>query len=408
MYASVNRCTDACEQSFIFLLLQDLLDTQTIASCSHIFSWLELRAPRLTAGMVPQKGKALVLLRALNDLLRRLSKMGSNAMFCGRILTFLSGVFALGERSGVNLRGEYGPIWEGVQTAFKKEEKVPEEDKTKDAAKQEDKMDVDEKPPAQEKPEDDFYNVFWSLQLPFSRPPLFANAGTFSSFQEAVNRVLPVIKEHTTKERVMMGSRSGPNSLKRKREQSAGEEPISVGEYFFAKFLTSPDLLDLELKDTHFRRQFLFQLIILLNHLLTFTKAAKDAWQTPKNRSLSMEFTLEPANVPWVQETITKAMDELKQTAPNGRVFAETVSVIMEREKNWIKWKNDTCTPAFDKEPWSIEVDGKKVGLQEATKELREKLREPLPPWKHAYGSEDLTNVWEMGYRDLGDLESYS
>jgi hypothetical protein len=33
-------------------------------------------------------------------------------VFCGRILTFLSGVFPLGERSGVNLRGEYGPTWE--------------------------------------------------------------------------------------------------------------------------------------------------------------------------------------------------------------------------------------------------------------------------------------------------------
>lgn len=64
--------------------------------------------------MVPQKGKALILLRTLNDLLRRLSKSGSTTVFCGRILTFLSGVFPLGERSGVNLRGEYGPTWEDV------------------------------------------------------------------------------------------------------------------------------------------------------------------------------------------------------------------------------------------------------------------------------------------------------
>ena len=64
---------------------------------------------------MPQKGKALILLRTLNDLLRRLSKMGSTTIFCGRILTFLSAVFPLGERSGVNLRGEYGPTWEGVK-----------------------------------------------------------------------------------------------------------------------------------------------------------------------------------------------------------------------------------------------------------------------------------------------------
>ena len=107
--------SDACEATFPFIVLQDLLETQTIASCSHIFSWIEARAEKLTEDLVPQKGKALILLRTLNDLLRRLSKMGSTTIFCGRILTFLSAVFPLGERSGVNLRGEYGPSWEGVR-----------------------------------------------------------------------------------------------------------------------------------------------------------------------------------------------------------------------------------------------------------------------------------------------------
>lgn len=59
---------------------------------------------------------------------------------------------------------------------------------------------------------------------------------------------MPVIKEATAKERAMMGSRSGPGAsgtagLKRKREP---EEESNSNEYFFAKFLTSPDLLDLE------------------------------------------------------------------------------------------------------------------------------------------------------------------
>ena len=126
---------DAFENTNTFLLsvLQDLLETQTVASCSHVFSWIEKRSSILLKDMVPQKGKALVLLRALNDLLRRLSKTGNTTTFCGRISTFLSSVFPLGERSGVNLRGEYGPQWEGV--AYKKTE-VP-------GAVVEEKMDVD-------------------------------------------------------------------------------------------------------------------------------------------------------------------------------------------------------------------------------------------------------------------------
>ncbi|KAG0703685.1 THO complex subunit 1 transcription elongation factor-domain-containing protein [Suillus ampliporus] len=398
---------DVCEATFPFTVLQDLLETQTITSCSQIFSWIESSAARLTKEMVPQKGKALILLRTLNDLLRRLSKMGSTTIFCGRILTFLSGVFPLGERSGVNLRGEYGPMWEGVKDMEKRDEDV-----TMEAAKgpeDSQKMEVDggKKESADTKDKDGFYTTFWSLQLPFSRPPLFAIPNTFGEFKDAVDKVLPVIKEATTKERAMMGNRgaSGASSgLKRKREPELGEASNN-SEYFFAKFLTSPELLTLEIADTHFRRQVLFQLLILLHHLLSFTKAAKGVWSTPRNRSLQMDFTLEPADTQWVHDTIAKASAELRSTAPNGPTFADTVNVILDREKNWVRWKNDLCAP-FDREPWSAEVGSRKVGMEEATREARSKRQEDPEPWKWNLGSESLTEIWEMGYRDLSDLQN--
>ncbi|KAG2022699.1 UDP-glucose epimerase [Coprinopsis cinerea AmutBmut pab1-1] len=407
---------DACEQTFPFLVLQDLLETQTIASCSQIFSWIEDRASRLTEGMVPQKGKALILLRTLNELLRRLSKMGSTTIFCGRILTFLSGVFPLGERSGVNLRGEYGPTWEGVKYSDK-EKVVSSEDEDVEMAPadesqtQDDKMQVDTKesqpaPQTAAEKREDFYNTFWSLQLYFSKPTEFANKGALEDFRASINKVIPVIKEATAKERAMMGSRNltGPGAgLKRKREPEAEES--NVTEYFFAKFLTSPELLDLEIADTHFRRQFLFQMLILLHHLLTFTKEAKEGWATLRNRSLQMDFTLEPDDARWVQEYINKVTEELRQTTPNGRQFSDTVTTILDRERNWVKWKNEICVP-FDKEPWSQEVDGKKVDMFEATRQFRDELRTQPEPWKWAYGTEPLTEIWEMGYRSLYDLEN--
>jgi hypothetical protein len=110
-----NNSSDACEPSFTIGLLQELFDTQTVQSCSRIFSWVEARRERLCLGMVPSKGKSLPLLRSLNDLLRRVSKTGDMTVFCGRILTFLSVVFPLSERSGVNLRGEYGSAWEDLK-----------------------------------------------------------------------------------------------------------------------------------------------------------------------------------------------------------------------------------------------------------------------------------------------------
>lgn len=117
-----------------------------------------------------------------------------------------------------------------------------------------------------------------------------------------------------------------------------------------------------------------------------------------------MDFTLEQTDEKWVQETQTKAMEELRQTAPGGRAYAETVNAILEREKNWIKWKADLCQP-FDKQPWSAEIDGRKVGLEEATRDTRKKMREPPKEWEWKLGSKALTDIWDFGYRDLRDLE---
>jgi uncharacterized protein YcaQ len=161
----------------------------------------------------------------------------------------------------------------------------------------------------------------------------------------------------------------------------------------------------LKVADTHFRRQFLFQLLVLLTHLANFTKTAKASWITQRNRSLHMDFTLEETDAQWVQETTHKVIEELRQTTPNGRVFADTATTIIERETNWVKWKNELCTP-FDKEPWSQKVDGKRTDMFEATKSIREQLRAAPPDWQWALGTESLTDIWDMGYTSLTDLRN--
>jgi hypothetical protein len=96
----------------------------------------------------------------------------------------------------------------------------------------------------------EFYRVFWSLQLPFSKPSVFTEPQTLEVFKESVNKVLPVIKEATVKERALMGkANSNAGSLKRRRESEVNLDTAGQG-YFFAKYLTSPDLLDLEVWHT--------------------------------------------------------------------------------------------------------------------------------------------------------------
>lgn len=118
-----------------------------------------------------------------------------------------------------------------------------------------------------------------------------------------------------------------------------------------------------------------------------------------------MDFTLDEPDAQWVQESLAKVFEELRQTTPNGRVFADTVHAILERERNWVKWKNELCTP-FDKEPWVENAVGQKAGLFDVTQSIRTKMRLPPQEWEWNLGTEALTEIWEMGYRDLQDLEN--
>lgn len=75
---------------------------------------------------------------------------------------------------------------------------------------------------------------------------LVSSTEKLEEFKSAISTVMPVIKEATIKERAMMGSKAVVGSLKRKRE--ATPAPLNNGDqkYLFPKFLTSPELLDLE------------------------------------------------------------------------------------------------------------------------------------------------------------------
>lgn len=178
--------------------------------------------------MIPGKGKALTILRTLNDLLRRASK-STHTVLCGRVRLFLANTFPLGERSGVNLRGDFNKdnvtsfeveTAEAIQHRPGLDEGEEEDDKMiedtliakqessakglapveapEDGEEVEDKLSViDETAGTAEKKETpvaeadkkraaeepDFYTLFWSLQRYFSDPP--------SLFAQSVHSELP-------------------------------------------------------------------------------------------------------------------------------------------------------------------------------------------------------------------------
>jgi hypothetical protein len=76
---------------------------------------------------------------------------------------------------------------------------------------------------------------------------VFTSPTVLPEFKEAVGKVLPVIREATAKERLMMGKnqQSSSGSNKRKREIEVPDAP-QMDAYFFAKYVTKPELLELE------------------------------------------------------------------------------------------------------------------------------------------------------------------
>jgi hypothetical protein len=177
----------------------------------------------------------------------------------------------------------------------------------------------------------------------------------------------------------------------------------------------------------HFRRQFLVQLLILLDYLLTLTPPAKDALKLLQNapKTPLNPFTLEPEGETWVRDALARATDELAAASPAGRAPAAAVRAMLARDHTWAQWKL-AGTHRKEREAWSVptlalpEYDSGKleppaqraarwahfVSLWDDTAPAREALHNEQPEeWPHKLGSNALTEIWAMGYRSMTDLE---
>lgn len=88
--------------------LESALDMLQVEQFALLLDYIDVRRKRLFAGLVPGKGKGLIVLRMANEMRRRLSKPSMpHTLLAGRIATMLSIAFPLGDRSASNLKGEF-------------------------------------------------------------------------------------------------------------------------------------------------------------------------------------------------------------------------------------------------------------------------------------------------------------
>jgi THO complex subunit 1 len=255
---SILSDDEQTEPGLLFWLVEELLDSQTIAGCRKIFDFLDSRRERITAKHFSQKN--LVILRSCNELLRRLSRAEDTA-FCGRVFIFLFQSFPLGDKSSVNLRGEYHV--ENVTTfdALPAKEVAPEEmevdsepkdtkksingtsrkpgDETSNASRSVAFSKADEVLSA-----DELYPIFWALQQNFSQPKRLFDPATFAEFKTGLEATMAMfIKvQGETIGRPTKTAEDSKRGTKRKRGQ--GDDDLANA--FNPKYLTSRDLFELE------------------------------------------------------------------------------------------------------------------------------------------------------------------
>ncbi|XP_078319273.1 THO complex subunit 1-like [Crassostrea virginica] len=358
---------DLCSVIMPFVLLSDIFDLITLSQCEIVFYLVEEKLPVWKSSLFYDSGKNY-LLRMCNDLLRRLSK-SQNTVFCGRIQLFLSRLFPLSEKSALNLMSQFN--LENITVYSTKSDEI----KTKSHDISDDVMEVEEgemEDLTGSTPVDyNLYRRFWALQDYFRKPTQCYDKVPWKAFQQNADVVLNAFAS------------SKLDDMKSSRRKLEMPRPADT-RAFFAKYLTSEKLLDLQLNDSNFRRYVLVQFLILFQYLNSQVKF----------KSASQSLSEEQSQ--WIRTIQDKVYQLIKETPPDGDQFSKTVQHILAREEHWNKWKNEGC-PNFAKKS---ETEESKVKSRAKRRWVGDDLQ------AHGgkivkMGSAELTRLWNINPDNL-------
>uniref|UniRef100_A0A1A9VLK4 Death domain-containing protein n=1 Tax=Glossina austeni TaxID=7395 RepID=A0A1A9VLK4_GLOAU len=368
------------------VLLGDIFETVTLDKCERIFNYVEEMVEVWKEEVFFSSCKNNIL-RMCNDLLRRLSR-AQNTVFCGRILLFLSKFFPFSERSGLNIVSEfnldnvteYGVNGKDLDDTLEDIEDIP--------------IRIDY----------NLYCKFWSLQDFFRNPNQCYSKASWKMFQTHATTVLESFGSFKLED-PRPGSTNNEDFVNEEASDKMDidlnisdtlikkeiEQSVRQAENFFAKFLTNPKLLALQLSDANFRRAVLVQFLILFQYLQITVK-----FKAESN-------TLTPAQSEFIKETETKVYQLLEETPPNGKRFARTVKHMLTREEMWNNWKNEGCKE-FKKPDES--VISEPPPAKRERKPLGDCLRDATRQGKFFLGNDVLTRLWNYSPDNLQACKS--
>lgn len=328
------------------VLLGDIFETLTLDICENMFSFVEQNV-HVWKEELFFSGCKNNLLRLCNDLLRRLSRTTAT-VFCGKILLFLAKFFPFSERSGLNIVSEFN-----LENVTEYGTDPSDDDGISDISK-----------PGQEKHIIDFtfYCKFWQLQDFFRNPNQCYNKVQWKLFSSHATNVLNTF-----------------HGIKLDYVTST-EKSSNLG--YFAKYLTSQKLLDLQLHDVNFRRSVLLQFLIVFQYFTSTVKFKSDAHELKNDQK------------EWISTNTEKVYNLLRETPPDGEEFAQIVKNILHREELWNAWKNDSCPEIKKTLPQPVEVSESKRDADKPF--LGDIIKDANNQGKYYIGSGELTKLWNQ------------
>ncbi|EDX11795.1 THO complex subunit 1 [Drosophila simulans] len=369
------------------VLLIDTFDVVTLDKCQKIFQFVEEMVEVWKEEIFFASCKNNIL-RMCNDLLRRLSRT-QNTVFCGRIQLFLSKFFPFSERSGLNIVSEFNL---DNFTEYGLDSKDHDESDNKELE------DTAEDIPL--KIDYDLYCKFWSLQDFFRNPNQCYNKPQWKMFQMHAENILQSFSSFKLED---VRHSSNDNASGSDQAMDVDEEAVDAAavtsvikaNHFFAKFLTNPKLLALQLSDANFRRAVLVQFLILFQYLQVSVKFKSDTQ------------TLTGDQADFIKETESRVYKLLEETPPYGKRFSRTVCHMLAREEMWNNWKNEGCKE-FKKpeEPTPSEEDSKPTPNKRPRRPLGDALRDASRSGKFYLGNDNLTRLWNYSPDNLQACKS--
>ncbi|XP_064486443.1 THO complex subunit 1-like isoform X2 [Ornithodoros turicata] len=350
-----------CSGSLPVLLLSDMFDNLPLKEGEKLFSLVEDKVSVWKEDIFFSYCKNQ-LLRTCNDLLRRLSR-SQNTVFCGRILVFLAKIFPLSERSGLNVISEFNA--DNI-TLFSSEDYrgIVSKDSTDDGLEEGEMEDVQSTITV----DYNLYRKFWSLQEYFRQPTLCYSKVHWRQFSSYSSDVLSVFGSFKLDD-----VKSGHWALNEDASKSDTSNAV-----YFAKYLTSQKLLELELSDSNFRRYVLVQFLILFQYLQSTVRFKQDAHVLNDEQSA------------WVKNTSSLIYKMLEETPPDGEKFASHMKHILQREESWNTWKNEGCPNFREARPMEPIKEGR------PKRRLGDEIKAAISNKKILLGNAEMNRLWNL------------